>query len=309
MSPGYGKRRVLGEFLLLMVAVSWGASFVAVKYVLGWLGPLTFLWLRFVASFVLLTALFPSRILRAKWSTIKAGAIIGFFLGIAYMPQTIAMQLTSVNMVAFLTGLYVVFVPMFQAVLLRKKPGWLSTAGAVTSLVGLGVLCLEPGGLRFGLGEVLGTLCAVGFAMHIIAVGKFAPSEDPVTIATLQIGFAGILTVVVGLFLEPLPGVLPAAPLACMVYLTVCNVIGAMLVQNWAQQVTEPTRAALLLATEPVFAAIASYFILHEAIGLKGFVGDALIFLGMIMSQVEGFGAAAAVETSAKSGAKTGADD
>ncbi len=303
MGRDFVNRRVLGEFLLLMVAVSWGASFVAVKYVLGWLGPLTFLWVRFVASFVLLAAIFPSRVFRAKRSTVKAGAIIGFFLAIAYIPQTAAMELAPVNTVAFLTGLYVVFVPMFQALLLRRRPGWLSVAGAVMSVVGLGVLFLEPAGIRFGLGELLGTLCAAGFAMHIIAVGSFAPSEDPVTIATLQIGFAGAITLGAALFFEPLPRMLPPAPLACMAYLTVFNVIGAMLIQNWAQQVTEPTRAALILATEPVFAALASSVLLHESIGLKGFIGDSLIFLGMIMSQVEGFrrgtsaGADAGVET------------
>ncbi len=289
MGSGSDRRRLVGELLLLAVAVSWGASFVAVKYVLGWLGPLTFLWLRFAASFVLLGALFPARVRAAKRSTLKASAIAGFFLAVAYIPQTAAMQLTSVNTVAFLTGLYVVFVPMFQSVLLRRPPGLLSTAGALVSFAGLGVLFLEPGGIQFGLGELLGTLCAAGFALHIIAVGSFAPSEDPVTIATLQIGFAGLLTLAVALFSEPFPRVPPAGPLACMVYLTVFNVAGAMLVQNWAQQVTEPTRAALILATEPVFAAIASYVLLHEGIGLKGLAGDALVFLGMIMSQAEGF--------------------
>ncbi|MGE5484013.1 MAG: DMT family transporter [Ignavibacteriales bacterium] len=280
-------RRFLGEFALLTVAASWGFGFVAIKWVLGWMGPITFLWMRFALSFVILAALFPSRILGASRATVRAGAFIGFFLAIAYMPQTMAMQLTSVSMVAFLTGLYVVFVPFFQALLLRKKPGALPVFGAILSVIGLGVLSLTPGGLRFGLGEALATLCAMGFAMHIITVGKFAPSEDPVTISAIQIGAAAVITAAVGIPTEPLPGILPAGVVVCLVYLTVVNVVVATFAQNWAQQVTQPTQAALLLATEPVFGAIAGFVLLGERIGLRGVVGDALIFCGMIVSQVD----------------------
>ncbi|MGE5541922.1 MAG: DMT family transporter [Bacillota bacterium] len=280
-------RRFLGELALLTVAASWGFGFVAIKWVLGWMGPVTFLWMRFALSFAIMAVLFPSRILKANRATIVAGAIIGFFLAIAYIPQTMAMQLTSVSTVAFLTGLYVVFVPFFQALLLRRKPGTLPVLGAVLSVVGLGVLSLTPGGLRFGIGEALGTLCAMGFAMHIITVGKFAPSEDPVTISAIQIGAAAVITAAVGIPTEPLPGALPAGVVVCLVYLTVVNVVGATFAQNWAQQVTQPTQAALLLATEPVFGAIAGFVLLGERIGLRGVVGDALIFCGMIVSQVD----------------------
>jgi len=280
-------RRFLGEFALLMVAASWGFGFVAIKYVLGWMGPVTFLWTRFALSFVILAAIFPARILRAGRATVKAGAVIGFFLAIAYMPQTIAMEIASVSTVAFLTGLYVVFVPLFQAVLLRTRPGALSVCGALISVLGLGVLSLTPGGLRFGLGEALATLCAMGFAMHIITVGKFAPSQDPIAISAIQIGAAAVVTAAVGIPMEPLPGLLPLGVVACFIYLTVVNSVAATFIQNWAQQVTQPTQAALLLAMEPVFGAVASCVLLGERIGAKGIVGDALIFCGMIMSQVD----------------------
>ena len=284
------KRRLLGEALLLMVAVSWGVGFIAMRYALSWLPTLTLLAVRFLLSFVSLALVFPSRVFRAKRDTWWRGALIGLFLTLGFVPQTFAMLYTSINTVAFLTGMYVVLVPLFQALLLRKAPGTLSAVGAVLSVTGLGILCLQPGeGLGLGLGELLGFLCAVGYAMHIISVGRFAPEEDPVAITAAQLLAAFLYTGVLAVTLEPLPARMEVGPAITVIYLVLCNTLGAMLIQNWAQQVTEPTRAALLLATEPVFAALGSYFLLGEVIGLKGFIGDLLIFSGMVMSQVESF--------------------
>lgn len=272
---------------LLAIALIWGATFVMVKTAVSHVGPLTFIGLRFTLAAVAMGALFHRRVRRMDRRALSAGALIGLFLLGGYGFQTAGLQFTAASKAAFITGLSVVVVPFAAWLWLRRSPGWRALAGVLLAIAGLGLLTLRiTDRWTIGTGDLLVLAGAISFALHITAIGAFAPSMDPLGLATVQIATTALIASVAALLIEA-----PGWPIAGSVWfaaaftgvLATCVAFSA---QTLAQVFTTPTHTALIFATEPVFAAVFAVFLAGEQLSARAWLGCLLILLGMLVAEL-----------------------
>lgn len=279
------RRRLAADLALFAVVFVWGVTFVAVKAALPSIGVFSFLAVRFSLAFVFLAVVFCRRLARIDGATAKASAIIGLFLFAGYAFQTAGLQYTSAASAGFVTGLSVVLVPCFAAVLTRRPPGPAATAGAGLAAIGLALLTLN-GNTAFNYGDVLVLGCAVAFALHILAIGHFAPRLDANLLATLQIGVTALLCAFIAAASEPLPAHFTEAVWLALAVTAIPATALAFLVQTTAQKFTTPSRTAIILALEPVFAAAAGIYFLGETLTIWQLAGCGLMLAGTLVSEL-----------------------
>jgi drug/metabolite transporter (DMT)-like permease len=241
---------------LLAMTAAWGSTFFLIKDLLVRLPVADMLALRFgIGSLALV--LLAGRRLRMSRSTLRSGLLLGLLYGVAQILQTAGLGLTSASVSGFLTGLYVVATPLLAALLLRVRVSGTTWAAACLATVGLGVLSLD--GFSIGPGELLTVLSALVYAGHIIVMGRLSTPGEALPLSLVQM--VVITAVCAGAAAWPgsgSPGLqLPATSADWLAVLYLAVVAGAltMVLQTWAQARVEASRAAVVMAMEPVWAA------------------------------------------------------
>jgi drug/metabolite transporter (DMT)-like permease len=270
---------------LLGATAIWGGSFVLVRSLLAEISPLLFVALRFVIAALVLAPFALRRKGALDARSVRAGGVVGLWLVVGFGLQTVGLQATEPARAAFLTGLTVVLVPILLIVLHRRIP----TAG---SLVGVGLataglyLMTSPRGGGFSSGDRYVLFAAVSFAFQILAVARHAREVDPIVLLFWQIATSALVAVPVSLVLEsPRPPATPFAWWGLLAAALLATVL-CLAAQIWAQRKTPPTRAAVILTAEPVFAAAASYLVLGEKLGGAAIAGATLILAGMLAAEL-----------------------
>ena len=283
-------RSLRAHVLLTAVVFIWGATFVLIKDALRDVTPLLFNFIRMTLAFACLAVVY-----RAHWKhmtrrSLASGAVVGLCLAMGYQFQTAGLRLTTPSKSAFITGLVVVLVPLFSGIpWLRPAdshvPRWNAYLGAFIAFVGI-VLLTTPShaGLDFtsvNRGDLLTLGCAVGFALHVLALAHTVPRVPYTQLALLQIGFCALYMAISGPFLEhPAIRWTPRVVFALLVAAMLATA-AAFTVQSWAQQFLPATHTALILALEPVFAWLTSFAVLGERLGLRASGGALLILAGI----------------------------
>ncbi|MFD2264635.1 DMT family transporter [Lacibacterium aquatile] len=292
-------KQVLGigaaEAVLILITVIWGGTFLAVQIAMSVSGPMFFVGFRFgIAALAL--ALLSWRHLRGFTALeLMAGLFIGISITLGYCLQTVGLQTIPSSKSAFITALYVPFVPLLQWAVLRRPPSVMAWVGIVLAFIGL-VLLAGPDGtaLNFNVGEFVTLLCAMAIAAEIIMIGGYAGKVNARRVTVLQLAVASFFS-----FL----GMVPAGESVpefswLLVGLAVglgCASAAIQLAMNWAQRTVSPTKATLIYAGEPVWAGIVGR-IAGERLGVAGLIGGGLIVLGVIVSELKLRRKAAAVE-------------
>jgi drug/metabolite transporter (DMT)-like permease len=275
------------DFSLFLVTIGWGASFALTKNALGDLETYNFLALRFLIAFAFSSIVFYKQMLKINKQTLKAGFIVGVLLFTSFALQTVGLTHTTVSKSAFITGFNVVLVPIFSALLLKKKPEKSAVTGAFLAFIGLGLLALNDGQTTINIGDFYTLLSAILFALYILAVGKYTVDVDSISFAVLQIGVVGIFSWFTSLVIEhPILPVHTDVWIDIIILSIVCT-SGAYIVQSVAQKFTTSTHTALIYTGEPVFAAIFGYFLFGEMLTQKGMIGATLILLGMLVAEID----------------------
>jgi len=281
-TPG---RRLAADVALMLTALVWGTNFVVVKQTLAQVPPMLFLGFRFAVAFLFLWPFLlcrrRGRIPLRDWAR---AAVTGALLFAGFATQILGQQFTTPGMSGFLTGIYVVLVPLFGIVLSRRFPGAAALAAAVLVAVGLGFLFL-PGGTAFGPGAWLTLACAVLFALHFLALGRWSRGMDPLFLTAIQLlvtGVAGFTCA--GFNLSPALSFSRWA-WAAIAYTAVLGSLGAYLVQTWAQRRTPPHHAALILSLESLFAVLSSLVWGTESLTLATATGFAFILAGILLAE------------------------
>jgi drug/metabolite transporter (DMT)-like permease len=280
-------RRLSADLALLAIAALWGLTFPLGKLVLEAMTPFAYMAVRFSFSTLVLLPFMLIRsapVARHEW---MAAAALGMVLFLGFALQTIGLRITTASKAGFITGLSVVMVPVIWAVWMRRVPHQRVMAGIVAATLGLALLTLN-GSLAVNIGDLLVLACAVCFAMHIVIMGRLAPLLDAVTLTTVQVVVAAVLSVLAALMEGSLPGVATAsAPVWGMIlFMAATGTLAALLVQAWAQRFTTPAHTGLMFAFEPVAAAIAAFFILGEVLVGRQAWGAALIFVGIVIAEL-----------------------
>lgn len=274
------------DALLVFVTLIWGSSFLIEQYSIRLVGPFTTLAIRFgIAALVLVLAFYKHfrRITRAE---IVAGSMIGIFLFAGYALQSLGLQYTTTSMTGFLTALYVPLVPLFSIFFLRQRFNAGIIIAVFLSFLGSILLSLTNRfTLSFGHGELLVIGCSVAFALHIVAISKFAPRVDAINLSIVQIALTALLSAfVVPIVHEPLA--MPSLPVwGANLFLGVGATAFALLVMNRVQQFMSSVRATLTYALEPVWTGLFGYLV-GERLGMLAWVGCMCILLAMIVGSI-----------------------
>lgn len=282
------KKRKIAELSMLLVAIIWGTTFVIVKNALADIGPFLFLGLRFIIAFAFLAIISYKQLLKISWSTIFYGSIIGFFLFIGYIFQTIGLIYTTSSNAGFITGLSVVLVPVMYAIIQRTLPNIKTIISVLLATSGLFLLSFSSSNLHLNYGDSLVLVCAFGFALHIICVDRYSHKHNPVAITCVQILFVGLLCMGIGLATEPWPTKFTFNAIQAILVTSILATSLAFLLQNSMQKYSTPTRFAIVLATEPVFAAAAGYFWANEMFSERALIGACLILVAMLVAIING---------------------
>ena len=263
---------------LLAVTAAWGSTFFMLKGVLDRVPAADFLAVRFAVATLVLAAIAPRAVRRLTPRARRQGVALGLVFGAGQLLQTVGLETTSASVSGFVTGMYVVFTPLLGALLLGARlpaSAW-SAVGLAT--VGLGVLSLQ--GLAVGTGELLTLLGALAYAGHIVGLGRWSSAGDTVGLAVVQLATTAVVCTV-----GALPGgvVVPSTTGDWMVLLHMALVAGAlaMIVQTWAQARLAPTRAAVVMTMEPVWAAGFAVAFGGEHLGPRVAVGGVLVMVAM----------------------------
>lgn len=270
---------------LLLVALIWGSTFVLVKSAVAQYPVYAFLCLRFTLATGVLLALFGRRLPRLSPWMLLAGAAIGLFLFGGYAFQTVGLQYTSASKAGFITGLSVVFVPVLSTVLLRRMPERQALLGVVLATAGLALLTLGRD-LRPAQGDLLVLGCAFCYALHIVAVSRFAPQTDALALTVVQVAVVALLSGLASLAAGKWPAPIPAPIFLAATFTGVLATALAFAVQNAVQARTTATHTALIFTTEPVFAALFGFALAGERLTAWGWVGCGLILLGMLLAEL-----------------------
>ncbi|MDB5980850.1 MAG: hypothetical protein JWQ69_1865 [Pseudomonas sp.] len=283
------------EAVLILITVIWGGTFLLVQTALTYSGPLFFVGLRFAAA-ASIVALFSLRILRdLTVLEFRAGVFIGISIMLGYGLQTIGLQSIPSSQSAFITALYVPFVPLLQWLVLGRRPGLMPSLGIGLAFAGL-MLVSGPNGasLNFSPGEMATLVSAIAIAAEIILIGAYAGKVDVRRVTVVQLATASVLSfMMVGPTGEALPDFSG--------WLVVSAVgLGAasaaiQLAINWAQKTVSPTRATVIYAGEPVWAGIVGRLAGERLPGIALF-GAALIVAGVIVSEMKARAKVIAVE-------------
>ncbi|MGE5371491.1 MAG: DMT family transporter [Solirubrobacterales bacterium] len=276
--------RFKAECSLLLVSFIWGSTFVLVKEALNSMAPYTFLGIRFLLAGLFLVLLTWRHFLGVPFRSIVRGAIIGLALLAGYIFQTVGLLYTSASHAGFITGLSVVMVPLFSAVYTKRLPGPWSAVGVLAATAGLFLLSVTST-FEISLGDGLVFGCAIAFALHILLVARYSPKTNPVVLTVVQILFVGLICMIIGLSFEPRP-VIDAPVIQALAITSIPATALAFLIQNAVQRYTTATRTAMILITEPVFAAAFAYMWVGETQTLRALIGCCLIVFGMIFSEI-----------------------
>ncbi len=275
--PGRNASRVL----LVVTAVIWGLAFTAQRAGMDHLGPMTFNALRFALGTLVLIPLFGRFISKSfLLQAVFAGSIL--FAGAAL--QQWGIVYTSAGKAGFITGLYIVFVPLL-GLLTRHREGKRMWTGIVLATAGLWFLSFSDGIGDVNPGDLLVLAGAFMWAVHVRLIGKYAKEHHPGGFAVVQFGTVTLLSLIASVVLKESWAGTRAAwlPLA---YSGVLSVGVAFTIQIFAQKKVEPAPAALIMSLEAVFAALGGWLVLGERLSAVELTGAALMFAGMLVSQI-----------------------
>ncbi|HGY9625135.1 TPA: DMT family transporter [Pseudomonas putida] len=274
------------ELVLVFITMLWGGTFLLVHNVMTVSGPMFFVGLRFAAAAVFVGLVSARSLPGLTFTELKAGMLIGMSIMLGYGLQTMGLQTISSSQSAFITALYVPFVPLLQWLVLGRRPGLMPSLGICLAFVGLVLLAGPNGGtLHFSEGELVTLVSAVAIAGEIILISRYAGQVDVRRVTVVQLATASALAF---LMIVPTQEALPGFS-----WLLLCSALGLgamsaviQVAMNWAQKSVSPTRATLIYAGEPVWAGVVGR-IAGERLPGVALLGGLLIVIAVVVSELK----------------------
>ena len=251
-----------------MVTAVWGWTFVLVKDAISQYPTIAFLQIRFVIALIVMAALVRRLPTRRE---LQVGLIAGVVLAGGYLAQTVGLETTSPGNAGLLTGLFVVFTPVLNRFAGAPVRWWTWVAVAVSLL---GVAMLTGGVAGMGIGDLLVLGCAFLYALHMVLLGKWSPGLPAAPLAMVQMGACALIFTIGGTTSIRMPSG------QVWIALAITGVFASALafyIQTWAQAHIEPSRTALILATEPAWALVAAFLLAGQRFGALQAAGAALV--------------------------------
>ena len=270
---------LLAAAALLALAACWGSTFFLIKDLLDRVPTLDFLAVRFAIASLALLVVAPRAVGRLSPLVRRHAVVLGLLYGVAQILQTAGLAHTPASISGFVTGLYVVCTPLLAAAILRTRIPPVTWVAVALATVGLGVLALN--GFSIGYGELITLSSAVLYALHIVALGAWSSAQDAIGMTIIQIM---VIAVVCTLATVHDGIVLPerTSDWVSVAYMAV--IVGALglLGQTWAQAHLPPTRSAIIMSMEPVFASFFAVWLGGEDLTTRLLVGGSMVLVAML---------------------------
>ena len=277
------KVALAGTAALVGVTAVWGSTFVVVKDATDRMPVMDFLAWRFAIAAIVMLVLRPRSVTRLARSSQVHGLLLGLALAAGYVAQTFGLRRTPATVSGFITGLFVVFTPLCAGLVLRQRVDLASWLGVAVATAGLALLSLH--GLSVGRGEAITLLCAIAFALHIVGLGEWSTARDAYGLAVVQLSTVAVISAIAAApdSLAPPPdsGVWGATLLTALA----ATAIG-FFVQTWAQAHLAPTRAAVVMTMEPVFAGIFGVAFGGDDLTTRIVIGAVLVLAAMFLVEL-----------------------
>lgn len=275
------------DFLLLLVAVSWGCTFLPVQKAVDEAPVYLFLFWRFGFATLLMALLAIKHLRHIDKKSIQGGMVLGVALFLGFAFQTFGLKYTFSSTVAFITGLNVIIVPLFVFLLFKTTPSRYSNIGAFIAAIGLYYLTANTT-LGFGIGEFYTLICAFMFAGQIALTSYYVKHCNIYTLVVVQLFTVTLLSFFGALFFDKqiVPNEFSDIFLFAVILTAVFATVFAFFVQTAMQRFTSPAKTAIIFTMEPVCAGIAGYFYGGEILSNLQIFGAFLILFGVLVAEL-----------------------
>ncbi len=285
----YGKiKEFAADIALVSVALSWGTTFVIVENAIRNVPVFSFLFLRFFLAFLLMALISLKFKKQLCLPLVKSGLFLGILFFLGYASQTYGLVYTKSSIVAFITGLNVIIVPMVIYILFRKKVYIFSITGAIVAAIGLWMLTGANGIDSIGKGELYSLACAIFFAIHIVYTAKLSRKYNVFLLVSIELLTVSLLSLIFSLAIDPftMPKTYSFALILALITTVIFATVYALFVQTYMQQFTTPTKTAIIFTMEPVSAAVFSYYYAHEILNLTQVAGGIVMVSAMLIAEI-----------------------
>lgn len=277
--------------LMLLASFIWGITFVFQSQAADVIGPMMYNAIRFLIGFVVLQPFVIPALRKHKGdrsyfrSLLKGALLCGFFLATASVAQQAGMAYTTASKAGFLTSLYTLMVPVFSVVMGKKVSAriWLCV---LIGVLGAFLLSMGTDSTSIGKGDLLMLLCAMLFALQIMAIDRVGKDLEGIVLSAFQFLTAGLMCLAVGIFAEDFAFQMVRMALVPILYAGVCSCGIAYTLQVVGQKYVQPAKATLALSLENAWAAVGGVLLLHEVLSVKEVTGCALLFFAVILAQL-----------------------
>lgn len=285
------KKQVNADIMLVLVTLCWGASYYLMDLSLEELGPFMLNAFRFIGAFLIASIFAFSKLKSLNRETLKYSILAAAVLVVVYIGATFGVKYTSISNSGFLCALTVVFVPLIEFAMFKKRPERKIFVAVLFSLIGIMLLTLKD---DFSIntdnlkGDLLCIMCAVAYAVHLLVTEKAVNHEkvDAFHLGVLQLGITGVFMLVLALIFEA-PAVPQSKPvILSVIFLSVFCTGVAYIVQSIAQQYTKASHVGIIFTLEPVFAGIFAFFVAGDVLSARAYFGAVLMISALFITEI-----------------------
>lgn len=295
-------KKYVGEIALFTITIFWGVTFPIIKLALNDISPMFFISLRFSLAALLLLPFLWKPLINSNFDTIKAGLLLGSLYFIGFATQTVGLKYTTATKSGFITGTFVIFIPILQLIIERRKPSRGNIVGVLFVVIGLILLSsrgetvldiLSEIQNNLNVGDFLTLICAIFYALYVVYIDVITKKYDYKALIILQVLFTGLTAFIFTLLfdlgnIETLKYDFNKTVILVILYTTIFSSILATVVQTKYQKTVTPTKAGIIFSLEPIFAALFAFLIINEGLSNFGILGCIFIFTGVLVSELYG---------------------
>lgn len=285
-------KQVKADLILVLVTMCWGVSYYLMDISLAELDPFTLNAHRFLGAFVIAGIFSWKKVLTVNRTTLKYSLLVGVALVFVYMGATFGVKYTSLSNSGFLCALTVIFTPIINRLIFRKRAGAKLTLVVIMCFVGIALMTLKDDfsinteNLR---GDILCLMCAVAYAVDLILTERAVSHEevDAYLLGVFQLGVTGILNFMLAFIFETPHFPETADVWGSVIFLSVFCTGIAFVLQPVAQQYTTASHVGVIFTLEPVFAAIVALVFAHEVLSVKAYIGALLMLASIFVMEID----------------------
>lgn len=278
---------MLADLALLFCAFFWGMSFASMKILITIYPSCWLLFLRFSAGALMIYIFFHRRINESLSKCLKGGMIIGALLFAALESQTVGLQYIGGGRSAFISAIYVLIVPLLMWAIRKIFPGWVILFAACLCVAGMYFLTGDEMSDSMNTGDILTIICAVTFAVQIIAINHYTQDCDPITLSFAEFVTLAGLSLVTSLIFETRTELISMRGLPELIFTIMLCTFGCYVIQICAQKYAKPSHAAIIMSLESVFGLFSGIVFLGESLTLRMAAGCTMIFLSVLIAELE----------------------